>query len=104
MWPQFVLSGSENGFVYAWDMVEGTMVAKLNHDEEETESLSGMPSTLTVHSLSSHPSIIALLTAAKTKVFIWKASEEEMEEDADDKIEIKHTLAPWEIGNITSGT
>ena len=80
------------------------MVAKLNHDEEETESLSGMPSTLTVHSLSSHPSIIALLTAAKTKVFIWKASDEEMEEDADDKIEIKHTLAPWEIGNITSGT
>ena len=47
---------------------------------------------------------IALLTAAKTKVFIWKASEEEMAEDEDDKIEIKHTLAPWEIGNITSGT
>ena len=80
------------------------MVAMMNHDEEKAESLTGKESTLTVHSLSSHPSKIALLTAAKTKVFIWKASEEEMAEDEDDKIEIKHTLAPWEIGNITSGT
>ena len=96
---QFVLSGSENGAAYAWDMVEGTMAAKLNHDEEGIEN-----STLTVHSLSSHPSKTALLTAAKTRVFMWRASEEEMAADEDDRIEIKHTPAPWEIGNITSGT
>ena len=97
---QFVLSGSENGSVYAWDMVEGTMAAKLNHDEDTPED----KSTLTVHSLSSHPSKTALLTAAKTRVFMWRASEEEMAADEDDRIEIKHTPAPWEIGNITSGT
>ena len=59
-----MLSGSENGFVYVWDMVEGGMVAKLNHDEGATEAL---PSTLAVHSLAAHPSKVALLTAAKTR-------------------------------------
>ena len=63
-----MLSGSENGFVYVWDMVEGGLVAMLKHDEGATEAL---PSTLAVHSLAAHPSKVALLTAAKTREEAW---------------------------------
>ncbi|TRY67854.1 hypothetical protein TCAL_05271 [Tigriopus californicus] len=83
-----VLSGSENGFVYIWDLVEGTLLHKLDHSDpvkkvepEPTASSTGSlvpdawtsnrPSQSVVHSLTFHPKNIELLTAVKGKVFRW---------------------------------
>ena len=83
-----VLSGSENGYVYAWDLVEGSLLAKLEHTASKNEAaatgsmvgelMSG--SSLTVHSLSFHPSRAELLTAARGNVYMWKG-QSLMEED-----------------------
>ena len=63
----FVLSGSENGFVYVWDMVDGKLVKKLNH------ALDGaISSGITIHSLAFHPKSAELLTAVQGKVYIWR--------------------------------
>ena len=70
---QLVLSGSENGFVYAWDLVDGEVVNMLNHSEAPDGS--GLPSSLTVHSLSFHPSRCELLTAARAKVYVWREAD-----------------------------
>ena len=63
----FVLSGSENGFVYVWDMVDGKLVKKLDH------ALDGaISSGITIHSLAFHPKSAELLTAVRGKVYIWR--------------------------------
>ena len=68
---QLVLSGSENGFVYVWDLVEGGgPLNMLNHTDMPDGS--SIPSTLTVHSLSFHPKKCELITAAKAKVYVWR--------------------------------
>lgn len=85
---QVVLSGSENGFVFAWDLVEGTLVEKLDHSEakkeEEGGGFLGGVSALTVHSLSFHPKKAELLTAARGKVYIWKTKEGMEEAEGED--------------------
>ncbi|XP_013396649.1 WD repeat domain-containing protein 83 [Lingula anatina] len=56
-----ILSGSEDGKVYVWDLVEGKLLKTLDHG------------TKTVHSLSYHPSESCLLTAMEGKVYVWKS-------------------------------
>lgn len=59
-----VISGSEDGSVYIWDLVTSSVVAKLKH-----------PKSTTVHSVSYHPSVCCLLTATEGKVYVWKSKE-----------------------------
>ncbi|KAK7068824.1 WD repeat-containing protein 83 [Halocaridina rubra] len=63
-----VMSGSEDGFVYCWDLVQGTLVNKLAHKGSRI-----------VHSLSHHPSRPFLLTATLGQMWLW--SSEKNEED-----------------------
>ena len=77
-----MISGSENGYVYMWDLVEGSLIHKLEH-VEEIAGLGKSSGNLTIHSLTFHPEKCELLTAAKGKVYIWsdqeKSADEEME-------------------------
>lgn len=57
----FVITGSEDGTVYVWSLVEGTLLARLEHVGAKV-----------VHSLSPHPSKPWLMTAAQNSVFLWK--------------------------------
>ncbi|XP_066939396.1 WD repeat domain-containing protein 83 [Macrobrachium rosenbergii] len=63
-----VFSGSEDGLVYCWDLVQ----ASLSHTLEHTGSQ-------IVHSLSHHPSKSYLLTATLGQVWLWSAETEETE-------------------------
>jgi mitogen-activated protein kinase organizer 1 len=62
----YVLSGSEDGNVYMWSLVEGALEGKLPH-----------PGHKVVHSLSSHHKKKELLTAAEGFVYLWEESEED---------------------------
>lgn len=56
-----VLAGSEDGYVYVWDLVEAKIIHKIKHENQRV-----------VHSLSFHPTESCLLTACGNKVFMWK--------------------------------
>lgn len=66
-----VLSCSEDGHVYFWDLVEGSLSLKLPVGKA------------VVQSLSFHPSEPRLLTALEGRVQLWAAEEETPEEDTD---------------------
>jgi len=70
---KYVLSGSENGQVYVWDLVEGGVVAKLD---------SGAGRGI-VHSLATHPNKPQMLAAARGTVVVWNVDE------GDDEIEME---------------
>lgn len=55
-----VYSGSEDGFVYVWDLVDAKVKQKLVHANEKT-----------VHSLSYHPGEDKLLSAQEQFVYLW---------------------------------
>ncbi|KAK3091435.1 hypothetical protein FSP39_019863 [Pinctada imbricata] len=57
-----VISGSENGQVYIWDLLEAKVVEKLQHNKMRA-----------VHSLSYHPEDTCLLTACEDKIYMWCA-------------------------------
>jgi len=57
----YVISGSEDGTVYMWSLVEGQMICRLEHIGNKV-----------VHSLSPHPSKPWLVTAAQSSIFLWK--------------------------------
>ncbi|CAN8029940.1 unnamed protein product [Ixodes persulcatus] len=57
-----VYSGSEDGAVCCWNLVEGKLVERLRH-----------PTAAPVHSLSQHPSKAVLLTATRGLVYLWEA-------------------------------
>ncbi|KAK7099882.1 WD repeat domain-containing protein 83-like [Littorina saxatilis] len=61
-----VVSGSEDGKVYLWDLVEAKLVHTLDHQ-----------TTRPVHSLSFHHAEACLLTASADKVFVWRSSQPE---------------------------
>jgi len=61
-----VYSGSEDGCVYCWDLVEGKVHSVLQH-----------PLKKVVHSISAHPTSTALLTACLGIVYVWKFSSTE---------------------------
>lgn len=64
---KFVMSGSEAGEVVVWSLVEGGLVARLDHG----------PGAGTVHSLASHPDKPQLLTAHRGCISVWQDREEE---------------------------
>ena len=55
-----IFSGSEDGFVYVWDLVDAKVKQKLMHSNEKT-----------VHSLSYHPEEDRLLSAQEQFVYLW---------------------------------
>ncbi|XP_029653442.1 WD repeat domain-containing protein 83 [Octopus sinensis] len=55
-----ILSGSEDGIVYIWDLISAETKAKLEHPDQRP-----------VHSLSHHPSDAVLLTASGSKMYMW---------------------------------
>ncbi|KAK6179191.1 hypothetical protein SNE40_011608 [Patella caerulea] len=57
-----ILTGSENGLVCIWDLVDANMVEKLDHSTMRA-----------IHSLSYHPSDTCLLTASGDKFYVWKS-------------------------------
>ncbi|KAL8577418.1 hypothetical protein ACOMHN_021598 [Nucella lapillus] len=59
-----VVSGSEDGKVYFWDLVEAKLIHTLDHS-----------TTRPVHSVSFHHSEPSLLTACADKVFLWRCAE-----------------------------
>ncbi|XP_041358017.1 WD repeat domain-containing protein 83-like [Gigantopelta aegis] len=61
-----IVSGSEDGFVYIWDLVEGKLATKLDHK-----------TTRATHTLSFHSSETCLLTASADKMFVWKSKHSE---------------------------
>lgn len=56
-----ILSGSDNGDVFIWDLIEAKVLQSLSH-----------PSGRTAHSLSHHPTENILLTVATDKFYLWK--------------------------------
>ncbi|CAB3405661.1 unnamed protein product [Caenorhabditis bovis] len=56
---EFVASGSEDGFVYIYNLMDSTISAKLEH-----------PSKV-VHSLSAHPKKERLITASGQLIYLW---------------------------------
>ncbi|VDO95944.1 unnamed protein product [Soboliphyme baturini] len=65
-----VLSGSEDGKIYCWDLLHGNLKCKLN-----------LPVSCAVHSLSPHPDSKSLLSAAFSRVYLWTCPEEEDESE-----------------------
>ena len=55
-----IISGSENGYVYAWNVVESKF--KLKHVTEKA-----------VHSLNYHPDVNKLVTAQEHFIYLWEA-------------------------------
>lgn len=62
-----VLSGSIDGDIWCWDLVQGTVTARLTHDKGHI-----------VHSLSSHPSQLFLVSASRGSVKLWGMPDEEL--------------------------
>lgn len=58
-----ILSGSEDGLVYIWDLIDSKLVHKLPH-----------PGQKVVHSISYHPSETCLITAAGDTMYVWKST------------------------------
>jgi len=56
-----VLSGSEDGFVYAWSLTEGKILDRYSHVQHRV-----------VHSVSCHPSKPEFLAAAEGSVYLWE--------------------------------
>ena len=57
-----ILSGSEDGNIYIWNLIDAKLLNKLHHK----------PGSV-VHSLSYHPTNSCLLSACENKVYVWTA-------------------------------
>lgn len=62
----YVVSGSEDGYIYFWDLIESKVVHKLKHG----------PSGV-VYSVSVHPTKNCLLTASSNSVKLWTDTSDE---------------------------
>ena len=67
---QIVLSGSEDGFVYAWNLTEGSLVDKFSHIQHRV-----------VHSIASHPSKVEFLAAAEGTLYLWQQQSDQEDSD-----------------------
>ncbi len=61
-----ILSGSEDGYVYVWDVVDSKIKYKLKHGNDKT-----------VHSLNYHPDRKKLLTAQEQYIYLWDGEKAE---------------------------
>jgi len=61
-----IISGSEDGKVYVWDLVEAKLCDQLDHQTPRP-----------VHSLSHHPSQPILLTATVDSLHVWESNQED---------------------------
>ncbi|XP_059140223.1 WD repeat domain-containing protein 83-like [Physella acuta] len=59
-----VLSGSEDGAIYIWDLLDAKLLEKLDSKTSKT-----------VHSISFHPTEPILLSACGDKVFVWESNQ-----------------------------
>ena len=60
-----IFSGSENGYVYSWNVVSSKVEFMLKHGTEKA-----------VHSLNYHPDENKLLTAQEQFIYLWNASKD----------------------------
>ncbi|XP_012937999.1 WD repeat domain-containing protein 83 [Aplysia californica] len=60
-----ILSGSEDGKIYVWDLVEAKLCDTLDHETSRA-----------VHSISHHPSQPAVLSACGDNVSVWESNSE----------------------------
>jgi len=67
-----IVSGSEDGCVYMWDLIEGTIKETLKHKGHRV-----------VHSISFHPSKPIMLTAAEANVYLWMDPSQIIDDDPD---------------------
>lgn len=67
---QIVLSGSEDCFVYAWSLTEGSLVDKFSHVQHRV-----------VHSIASHPSKPEFLAAAEGTLYLWQQQSDQEDSD-----------------------
>ena len=56
-----IISGSEDGFVYIWDLVDAKIKQKLKHSSDRS-----------VHSLNYHPDHDKLITAQEQFIYLWE--------------------------------
>jgi mitogen-activated protein kinase organizer 1 len=56
-----IISGSEDGYVYIWDLVDAKVKQKLKHSSDRT-----------VHSLSYHPDHDKLMSAQEQYIYLWE--------------------------------
>lgn len=66
-----VISGSDDGYVYVWDLIEANIKHKLPIDP-------GRP----VHSIATHPEKNLLLTASRNEIIVFSTDDVELPEDA----------------------
>lgn len=59
-----ILSGSEDGYVYSWNVLDSSIRFKLKHGNNKT-----------VHSLSYHPEENKMMTAQEQFIYLWSSSE-----------------------------
>jgi len=55
-----VLSGSEDGFVYCWGLIDGKVQDKYSHVQHKV-----------VHSIASHPTKQEFVAAAEGTIYLW---------------------------------
>jgi len=63
-----VVSGSEDGHIYVWDLVETSLLTKLVHSGAKN-----------VHSLSVHPSRQCLISVARERIYVWECPDDNEE-------------------------
>ncbi|KAI1290379.1 WD repeat domain-containing protein 83 [Halotydeus destructor] len=61
-----VVSGSEDGQIYMWNLIEGSITGKLFHEGHRV-----------VHSLDTHPSGKELVSASEGSIYLWTLKEED---------------------------
>jgi mitogen-activated protein kinase organizer 1 len=59
-----VLSGSEDGSIYIWDLVKASKIKSLKPPDGSSDI---------VHSVVYHPSQEQLASASKSKIFVWSS-------------------------------
>ncbi|CAK9303080.1 unnamed protein product [Gordionus sp. m RMFG-2023] len=63
---ELAFSGSQEGYVYCWDLLESTLKAKLDHGATDN-----FKANKVVASLSAHPTKNHLLTASSNSIYLW---------------------------------
>ena len=66
-----VISGSDDGNIYIWDLIEAKIVRKIDKVHKSC-----------VYSLSAHPSKNCILSASTDAVFLWSTEQDEKEKNS----------------------